>query len=126
MPAPLRSMTAVDSPTCATVPRRKLIKAGAPETCAGKNRLSEHIYEYPSKGRRQSARTARFRLGLGPGTLGRGQGLAARTGGGNGCAAARAPGVRDGEGQGVRCIRRTRRRIEPQNLGDQLGDGLLV
>src|SRR3712207_8743355 len=27
IPAPLRSMTAVDRPTCATVPRRKLIKA---------------------------------------------------------------------------------------------------
>ncbi len=28
IPAPLRSITAVDRPTCATVPRRKLIKAG--------------------------------------------------------------------------------------------------
>src|SRR3712207_8295945 len=86
IPAPLRSMTAVDRPTCATVPRRKLIKAWL-LVHAGflgeENRLSEHIYEYPSKGPGQSARTPRLRFGLGPGALRRRERRTSRTGGGN-------------------------------------------
>src|SRR6478736_3376622 len=106
MPAPLRSITAEERPTCATVPRRKLIKAW--------------LLSYPNistntvpSGRRFGpllGGTARFELRVGPGTLRRGECRAGRGGRrrypcgggtGRGDSPAGTPRVRDRQGQGV-------------------------